>query len=176
MTIFEEREREKEGDLVRDKNRTQEKGKSKIVSSGGFDGIRLVELGGTSKGGPLRQEDSESKLDGTGGRFDRVLGEARTENRWRAYGDHHPRFSRSYATVVVSGQFGGIRAEDGKKSATPPENTSGEKANHRTDDQSCTVFVDQLPETMHKEWLRRLLEPCGNITEVFIPPKRRQIY
>ncbi|KAL6997749.1 La-related protein 7 [Sarracenia purpurea var. burkii] len=150
-----------------------EKGKSKIVSSGGFDGIRLVELGGTSNGGPLRQEDSVSKLDGTGRRFERVLGEARTENRWR---DHHPRFSCSYASVVASRQGGGIRAEDGKKkSATPPDNTSGEKANHRTDDQSCTVFVDQLPETMHKDWLRRLFEPCGNITEVFIPLKRRQV-
>ncbi|KAL6991095.1 La-related protein 7 [Sarracenia purpurea var. burkii] len=104
-------------------------------------------------------------------------GEVRVSNRARGVsnGAHLPQLPLLYAIVVVSGNAGGVRSEDGRRKMHTSVNAMWERDEHRAEGQSHTVFVDQLPESMHKEWLKQLFAPCGNITEVFIPLKRRLV-
>ncbi|KAL6986986.1 hypothetical protein U1Q18_012746, partial [Sarracenia purpurea var. burkii] len=38
---------------------------------------------------------------------------------------------------------------------------------------NTTIFVDNLPEEIHSQWLCRIFQQCGYVQEVFIPTKRR---
>ncbi|KAL6957426.1 hypothetical protein U1Q18_046927 [Sarracenia purpurea var. burkii] len=115
-------------------------------------------------GGIDKKKEAQIKYERKGGKTG-VESRRRSKQQWSAFREDYNRGIQSIK--------GGTKERYGEREDEAKWPVAGIEEARSTSSGGSTIFVDNLPDSIHCQWLGRMFQQCGYVLEVHIPSKKR---